>query len=361
MFESLILKIVIACFLAILSVQAFGQGSEHLAFKKMRKGKWEQAYSQLSKALAKDSLDVGAAYTLAHYFFAPQNPDFSVDSAYCYTQRALLDYPLLTPKQQERLQRGAIDSLTLISFRDLVDSAAFYRACALNTERAFIFYIDNYSFSERITQANALRNEAAYLDALTENTYQAFDDFMVKYPQAARASDARNKYDSLLFQAKTIDKRLNSYERYLKDYPDSPYRRKVEEAIFEIITASGTKESYASYLDSYGDSHFFSRKARNILFHIVAEDLRDGRFAAYLDSDSLMTAFAVEQGYIVPFFENEKFGFMNQDGLEVIQALAGEISAGYALWKPYRRRCTAAAETGCTRWPSDLRRCRRIL
>jgi len=311
-----------------LSVQVYGQGSERAVVKKIRKGKWEQAHSQLGKALDKDSLDIAAAYMLARYYFTTENPDFELDSAYSYIQKAIYHYPLSTAKYRERLQRSAIDSLTLISFRQQVDSAAFLEAKAGNTEEAFTYFIDHYPFSERQAQAIVLRNEAAYLDALTANTYQAFDTFMIKYPDAERLPDARNKYDSLLFKAKTMDKRLGSYELYLGNYPDSPYRLTVEKAIFEIRTASGTRECFASFLDLYGNSHY-SGKAKNILFHIVSEELREGRYARYLDSDSLMAAIGLELGYIVPYFENGKFGFMNQDGLSVIAPEASELLPDY--------------------------------
>ncbi|MDH4091466.1 MAG: hypothetical protein OEV74_16320 [Cyclobacteriaceae bacterium] len=324
----MILKIVIPCIAVFLSVQLFGQGSvERVAYKNIQKGKWAKAHGQLTKAMDKDSMNAAAAYVLAQYYFAPKNPDFQLDSAHYYVQRAIQDFQRVTLKQRERLNRGSIDSLTLVLFLQQVDSAAFFRARRINTEKAYIDYLTDYPSSMQRDQAIALRDEAAYLDALSENTYQALGDFMMRYPEAVRIADARNKYEALLFQARTMDGRLSSYEQYNKDYPNSPYQKDVAQAIFEIRTALGTEECYTTYLDLYTDS-FFSKKARNILFYLIPEDQRN-QFAGYLDNDSIRTAIALERGYIVPFLHNGKFGFMNQNGLEVIMADIAEIRPEY--------------------------------
>lgn len=312
----------------LLSVQLFGQGSvERVAYKNLQKGKWEKAHSQLTKAMDKDSMNAAAAYVLAQYFFAPKNPDFQLDSAYYYAKKALRDFQRATLKQRERLNRASIDSLSLVLLLQQVDSAAFFRAQRINTEKAYIDFLTDYPSSMQRDQAIALRDEAAYLDALSENTYQALGKFMIRYPAAVRTADAKNKYEALLFQAKTMDGRLSSYEQYSEDYPNSPYHKEVDQAIFEIRTASGTKECYATYLDLYGDS-FYSKKAQNILFYLIPEDQRD-QFAGFLDNDSIRTAIALQRGYIVPFLHNGKFGFMNQNGLEVIMADIAEIEPAY--------------------------------
>lgn len=313
----------------LLSVPVFGQVSaERLAQKNIQKGKWERAYGQLNKAIGKDSLSIYAAYVLAQYYFAPDNPDFQLDSAYRYTQKALNDFQRATLKQRERLNRFSVDSLTLVQLRQQIDSAAFIRARQINTEKTYVDFLANFSLAAQRARAATLRDEAAYLDALKENTYQAFNDFLTKYPRAERAKDAKNKYEELLFQAKTDDRRLSSYERYLKEYPNTAYQLTAEQNIFEIRTASGTFESYKTFLDLYAGSQF-SKRAKNILFHLTPEDQLEDQFPEYLNDDSLKTVIELERGYIVPFLHSGEFRFMNHHGDEVIKAEADEINHAY--------------------------------
>ena len=312
-----------------MSVPVFGQvPAERQAQKNIQKGKWEKAYGQLNRSTDKDSLSIFGAYVLAQYFFAPDNPDFQLDSAYRYTKKAIDDFQRSTLKQQERLKRFLVDSLTLVELRQQIDSAAFIRATQINTEETYVHFLANFSLAEQRSRAVTLRDESAYLDALKENTYQAFNDFITKYPQAERVTDAKNKYEELLFQSKTNDGRLSSYEQYLKEYPNTPYQPAAEQNIFEISTASGSLESYKTFLDLYGGSQF-SKRAKNILFHLVPEDQLEDQFPEYVNDDSLKTVIELERGYIVPFLHSGEFGFMNHQGHEVIKTESDEINRTY--------------------------------
>src|SRR6187399_3488320 len=78
--------------------------AEHAAMNNLRKGKWEKAKGQLTKAIRKDSLNPSAHYSLSIYFFTTANPDFHIDSAYQYVMYAFSDYKFTTAKQREKLK-----------------------------------------------------------------------------------------------------------------------------------------------------------------------------------------------------------------------------------------------------------------
>lgn len=311
-----------------MSIQAIGQGSlERRALKSMERGRWEKANAQLTKALLKDSLSSGATYLLATYYFSPDNPRFHTDTAYQCILKAMRDFQISPEKQRDRLRRISVDSMSMVMLQRAIDSAAFESAKTLNTEKSYIRFLEIHTTARERSEAIILRNEAAYGDAVKENTYQAFLDYMNKYPDASRMPDASAHYNNLLFQAKTADKRLSSYEKYHLEYPESPYRTEVEKAIFEIRTADGRRESFTEFLDRYGDG-IFSAKARKILFHLIPEDRRAREFAA-IESDSIASVLSGYGGYLVPFYHNGKFGFMNQTGKEVIAADADGVESEY--------------------------------
>ncbi len=328
MVELLIRKIVIGV-LVFSSSQVFGQASaERQAQKSIKKGKWDKAYSQLKEAWGRDSASVNASYLFASYFFVPANPDYQLDSAYRYSQQAIHDFDVTTLKQRERLLRLEIDSLVLLRLQQQIDSAAFIRAKQINTERGYVHFLSNFlTAAVYFDEATTLRDEAAYKEAVNENTYQSFKDFLNRYPQAAQRDEARDKYEELLFAAITSDKQLGSYQKYLIEYPNTAYQREAERNVFEISTASGTVDSYKAFLQGHTGS-YFTRRALNILFHLIPSDHAE-QLVSDFESDSLRSVIESRRGYIVPFLHGDEFGFMNQTGQEVIKAGKEEINAEY--------------------------------
>ena len=299
---------------------------EHAAMNNLRKGKWEKAKSQLTKAIRKDSLNPSARYSLSIYFFTPANPDFQIDSAYRYVMYAFSDYQYTNVKQREKLRKIPIDSMILVRQRQRIDSAAFERAKAGNTEAGYIDFIKRFPLAMEQSQAIELRDEVAYLNALKENTYTAFLSYLEKYPGSARAPEARSRYEKLLFESKTKDKKLASFESFLTNYPASPYRNDVEKQIFEIATASGESSDFEKFLKKYPQSSK-AIEARNILYHLLKDD--EQIIPRSLLNDSIQKLQQLEKYYLVPFFKDASFGFMNENGEEIIKPSAKQINNDY--------------------------------
>jgi hypothetical protein len=299
---------------------------EHLAERSIQKKKWEQAYGQLRKAMHKDSLNVAAQHVMAQYFFEPQNPSYQIDSAYRYNTKASASFTKASSRQRERLKRFPVDSLILLHLRQRIDSAAFERAKNINTERGYLDFLSGFPLASQHDHAIELRNEAAYLDALRENTYIAFDGYVRKYPESVRAKEAKASYERLLYKTKTADKHLSTYKTFVKDYPQSPYRNDAEINIFEISTAMGTAESYRSFLYEYPQS-FKAKLALSILYHISSDS--DPLADSLLQTDSLLQITALEKHYLVPILHLGLIGFMNDIGEEVIKPQLPEIADNY--------------------------------
>jgi hypothetical protein len=296
---------------------------ERGARNSIEKSRWDKAESQLRKALGKDSVNAPANYVFALYFFHSANPVFHLDSAYRYVLRSQTDLNRSNERQLERAKRFPVDSTILLTLRQQIDSAAFENAVHINTEDAYLKFLSLHTFAEQRTRAEELRDEVAYFGALKENSYQAFHTFLTKYPHATRALEAREKYERLLYEIKTKDHRLESYESFLKQFPSTPYRRNAEQQIFEQMTSVGVPGSFEDFLKKYPLS-LFAGQARNFLYHILIENGEENQIAAILN-DSLRNVFAHEKKYIIPFFKDGKYGFLDEDGKETIPPSIKEI------------------------------------
>jgi hypothetical protein len=291
--------------------------SERSAMNNIAKGKWEKARGQLTKMLQKDSIHAGAEYAWSQYFFSALNPDFQIDSAYSHIRQALADYQQTPVKEREKLLKIPLDSNVLIVHRQRIDSAAFARARKANTEAAYLDFLERFETAAQKTEAIALRDEVAFADAARENTYQSFLAYAEKYPASAFASEARARYDRLLFEAKTSDQKLATFEAFLAQYPGTPYRAEIEQQIFEKLTAGGDASSFERFIRKYPASGNV-KLARNILYHLLKEDERT--LMPVLATDSIRRVQVLEKQYLVPFLKDDKFGFMNERGEELIKA-----------------------------------------
>ena len=309
-----------------LTFQLFGQ-VERQALENIKRGNWNKARSQLTKAVRKDSANIPASFAWANYYFAQANPNHDLDTANSYALKSLRDYRVLPPKQRDRLRRNDIDSVVLLALSQRIDSMAFVRAKAANTTVAYKQFLTLFSGVNERSEALALLSEAAYQDAIGMNTYKELLAYANAYPTSKHIQEATHKYQFLLFDSLTKDKKLASYQMYLLEHPDTEYSAEAARQVFEIRTATGAIDSLISYaMDS---TNQFVNKARNILFHLIPEDRLKVVFPQQLWTDSLNAAFNSSHRYVAPFLHNGKFGFMDASGLEVIGAASETIADDY--------------------------------
>jgi hypothetical protein len=300
--------------------------SQSSAFNLMEKRKWDKARAAIEKSIRKDSLNPAARFAFACYFFEAQNPSFHIDSAYQQLMLAMNDFEKATEKERERLKKSSLDSLEMVRLRQRIDSAAFQRALSINAESAYIFFLDQYTFASQRARAIELRNEVAYLDALKANTYQAFAQYLQKYPQSERAAEADRKYQRLLYESKTADHRLAVYEQFVKEHAASPYLAAALQNIFEISTADGQTQSFVNFIKKYPNSPQASL-AKKISWHLFVQN--GTKPPDFLETDSLRKLNELNSRYLVPFLQGGKFGLMNNQGTAVFPATTDELTSGY--------------------------------
>lgn len=300
---------------------------ERLAQTRMEKGKWVKAHYSIKKAIRKDSVNPEAKLVYAQWYFKSANPDFHIDSAYKYTLASLHDYTQEDQRQRERMSRFPLDSLILIQLREQIDSAAFERAKNINTEASYISFLEQFTYAKQKESAIELRDEVAFLDALKVNTYQSFYKYLNKYPKSLRVEEATARYEKLLFEEKTNDGKLKSFITFHHEYPESPFRRKVEEQIFLISTASGEIKDYLNFITKFKEATPLVKTARDIVYHLSRQ--LELEVPKQILSDSLKRVILIEEGFWVPFLKNDLFGFIDENGKEMISARYKDIADDY--------------------------------
>ncbi len=321
------LQLLLVCLLGMFTNKVSAQlNVERTALNRLQSGKWERSFRSLQNSLRKDTSNLEATYVMARWFLAPGNPEFRVDSAHSYIKKSERLFYKLSLRDRERVQRFPIDSLILKELHDKIDSTAFERAKLLNTEEAYNRFIVSYPLAQQNNSAIELRDEVSFLEALKVNTYHSFNDYLVRYPQSHRAREARERYEKLLFEDKTRDQKLDSYKLFFQNYPASPYSHVAEKQIFELITATGDPEVFLQYLQEYPHGRY-AKFARDILFHLSIE--RDEEIPGPIESDSLNQVIQLNAHFWIPFYKNGLFGFMDQEGKEMLAPQFDEIREEY--------------------------------
>ncbi|HTH56190.1 MAG TPA: WG repeat-containing protein [Cyclobacteriaceae bacterium] len=322
-----ITRILIGLLVVLNFEHTFAQsGTVKQAEKKTIQGNWSGAREVLRKALRKDTLNPEVEIALANLFLNELNPGQQVDSAYRYSLRALSHFSQLNAKQKEKLKRDLIDSAVMVSLRGKIEKTAFTFAKHANSEKSYNDYLDRYKFSIHRDTATELRDEAAYLDALKQNSYKAFDDYIKKYPNSHRAAEAKNRYEKLLFDSRTHDRKWKSYEAFVAAFPQSPYRKEAERKVFEVLTCNGLPAELIRYVDEHPKSAY-ADFARNILFHIARE--LDEPVPKRFITDSLQNVVGLDKLVWVPVYKNGKYGFIDSEGTQSLQAQFDNIEENY--------------------------------
>jgi hypothetical protein len=310
-----------SCWLAQAASFAQLTPPERQAWSNLGKERWEKAEVQVDKALRKDRNNLAARYVRAWYFFSPGNPAFNIDSAHTEVGKARATFFSLPKRDRERWLRFPVDSLLLATLQNYIDSAAFERAKTENSEEGYAFFIGHFLDAIQVQQATELQNEVAFLNALKLNTYQSLYSFLQRYPQSGRAEEAQKRYEKILFEAKTKDKRLLSYESFIQEHPNTPYLYVAEQQIFELFTASGEPERFEEFIKRYPNNHRVAY-ARDILFHVLQEQEKD--FTNVLN-DSLRLIVALNKSFWLPMWKNGSYSFMDVSGVEHLPSAGDSI------------------------------------
>lgn len=293
-------------------------------FQMMDAGKFHAVRQTIDKAIRKDSTRAENWYALSNWYGSPVNPDYQIDSADISWRHAYQWFQRTPWRDRERLLKIPMDSLLLDKLRKRIDSLAFERAKAGNTEESYGLFIKRFPAADQVGEAHELQQEVSFLEALKSNTPDSFTSFLIRYPNTSRSGEARERYERLLYERTTQSGDLTSFLDFVKTYPGSPYRRDADLHIYQELTVDGLPDSFQSFLEKYPENTW-APQAREILFylHDVPVEVSSGI------SDSALMRRAQERSTLIPFRKNGLYGFMNTDGTEMVKARFPSIEERY--------------------------------
>ncbi|QHT67049.1 hypothetical protein GXP67_10520 [Rhodocytophaga rosea] len=302
------------------------------AYKKLRRNEFEKSRALVYKALEKNPQNAGAIYVFSQYFLNSNNPAAHLDSAYTYALAAISYYPQTSKKSRKYWNKSGINDSTLLANKVLIDSLAFGLASDSNLVSTYQYFIDHYPTASQYTEAIKRRNAIAFAAAQQKNTYQSYKNFIDTYPDAAQAKEARELYNVMLFDSQTAAGTIESYENFLELYPQSPFKLLAEQRIFEIYNAPHTIKSYHDFIKKYPSSSFV-KQAWSWIFFLHKQDHPAENFLKtypdFYDSRYIQKLIAAEKLTYYPVYEEEKYGFIDVNGVLQIPIRYDSVASQY--------------------------------
>jgi hypothetical protein len=318
------MRIIVLLYLVFMSTVGFSQARRALSL--LDKNKKNEAYQLLTKAVAKDSLAPAVKYVLAKLFFIQDDARYNLDSAYRYILTAADDLTKSDDKTKTKLNSNGFNSESFGQLREEIERAGFIRAKQGGKEQDYIDFLEKFPSSLYVEPAIILRNIEAFGSAESINTFQSYQRFFEAYPEAKEVSEARNRYEKLLYEEKTADGKLLSYQEFLKEFTHTYYRHEVEQSIYNIITGRNSPAAYQEFIDLYPQS-FLQEQALLMRYAQLNEAqqeefLSSGAFSAQ-QIDSIYSLENLTNELILPIIHNGEFQLINTRN----DVILGQINA----------------------------------
>ena len=314
--------------LFFVSFESFADKLEK-GFERLKIYDYFQAKKDFEETLQKKT--AGGAYGLSIIYSLNNNPFFNLDSARFYILMSDSAFHKLNEKGESYYRNLGITFSSIQIQKDSVCERSFRVASAASNVEKLNTYIHEYPFCSRLNDAIQMRNTVAFADAKAINTSVAYKKFIDNYPGAKELTDAKSRYEEKVYDEATADNKISSFEKYLSGHSSGPYNVKAERSIYLLSVPHKTVSEYHSFVTKYPHSKYTDEAWRE-LFKLYTKDYSDQvlsdfkkQFPDYPFKEELDTDFELQRSLFLPFSKNNKWGFINDDGKEMIKPEFDEV------------------------------------
>jgi len=322
-------KNLILFFLIIISFSALADKLEK-GFERLRIYDYFLAKQYFQQSL-KDKT-AGASYGLSIIFSTNNNPFYNLDSARIFILLSDSSLKKVTEKQKPYYNKLGVTDSSIQSLKDSICVKAFNTISSDTSLEKLNKYIADFFFCGEIAKATELRNTAAYNMAREENTEEAYRNFITTYPEAKEIKEAQRHFDERTYAESTADKTINSFIKFLQQNPRSPFRSQAEKMIYTLSTPDKTIDEYHAFIKKYPSNRNVNDAWREIYklsmqnYNPQSLDNFKNRFPDYPFKNELREDYRLQSSFLLPFSRNELWGYIDEDGKEILKPQFKEIS-----------------------------------
>lgn len=282
-------RFLLAVLVACVSLNLPAQVKSYPCSKQIEKGQFDKVLKKLNKILEKDPNDCEVNYAVYQYYFAKDNPDYSIRGAYLSLALANELYARVDEKEQAKLRKKGYSFDFFRQQLETVTQAAYDQAQASNTISAYNEFLRDYPLASSALRgkATATRNSLAFTQAVEQNTITAYKTFIAAYPEAAEVRQAQAKIYELAYAEALQENTIAAYRKFIDNYPQAPQVGQAQGKIYSIAYAEATQvntiDAYQQFINWYPYAPQAKSAQDKIYFMAYAEAEKQGTEDAYRD------------------------------------------------------------------------------
>ena len=322
--------LVLFLFFQITAISSVVSQSIKKAYRHYEKGEMVKLRETLEK-LDEKSVENSGKYFMYTLLYLEQKEERSIlKSAYKNIIISKENYQRLDPKDLEELIELKIDMPRIDSIEDVIDSLEYQFVLEINSIGEYIEYVINYPNSRFVSDAVSRRNTLEFSLTSNQNTWQAYKIYMDSFPLAREYSKAKTLYEKLIFADLTQDRTISSFESFISEYPDTPYRDSIEKILLKKYTVDNSPEGYIKFISNFPKSKY-SETAANFLYHVMRRDISKlkGLEIDKLLLDSLEKISSVDKISLIGIYEEPITNFINGRGEKILSNSSYEFDLDY--------------------------------
>ena len=322
--------LVLFLFFQIININSVLSQSIKKAYRHYERGELVKLRETLEK-LDEKSVENSGKYFMYTLLYLEQKEERNVlNSAYKSIIISKENYQRLDPKDLEELIELKIDMSRIDSVEDVIDSLEYQFVLEINSIREYIEYVINYPNSRFVSDAVSRRNTLEFSLTSNQNTWQAYKIYMDSFPLAEEYSKAKTLYEKLIFADLTQDGTISSYENFISEYPDTPYRDSIEITLLKKYTVDNSPDGFIKFISNFPKSKY-SETATNFLYHLMKRDLSKlkGLEIDKVVLDSLEKISSVDKISLIGIYEEPFTNFINGRGEKILSNSSYEFDLDY--------------------------------
>lgn len=300
------------------------------ALNALRAKDFDAAKKFIEQVVAKNPFSAGGYYALSVFYGDADNHPHDYLKAHDYVVLAEKYYSTLTARETVSLKKLGVTPDAIQEQKKTIGERALQKATVSGNPAEIDAIISRFSDMPKVVEAATdFKHQVAFQEALRANTYQAFQNFFIRYPAARQVAEAKGKYDSLLYIGLTSTGKWQEYESFYKNYPQSHYRAKAkaqyEKLLYEqAVSVSNDTGTYEKYIMEHPESPYAEQAKQQLQNLSSLLPVRIGDSWGFINGSgqSVIQARYERVGIfaegLAKVRKNGKWGFVDTQGREVI-------------------------------------------
>lgn len=280
----------------------------------LEKNDFDKSLKLIQKGLEKEPDNPGLNYYKAVLYNTKIFKGYHLDSARIYIKKSRDGYNSSSEELRESLADDAITK-HIIDSLDALIQLQFYR---LAIENISLPKIDSFkllypgSAYESILEFK--KDSILFVKATENNTVEAFQTYIKQRPTSIYIDEADSIMNYLAYK-KVNNNDLKRYYEFIRDFPESPYRKDAEKFILKNSTRINSREEYMDFLE-IARTPIWRKLACDILFYKNPTDR--AILQHHPEKDSILKVLNHPYG-VFPIVQERKVGFVDLNGSMVIK------------------------------------------